>query len=89
MTNPSASDFYKAQLGYDFNDYLNTSKEYTFRFKAKCESGSSQLQCQYQNNSTYGSQAGYKTFDITGEWQTFETTFTPQYNDVNRILINF
>ncbi len=89
MTNPSATDFYKAQLGYDFNDYLNTSKEYTFRFKAKCESGSSQLQCQYQNNNTYGSQAGYKTFDITGEWQTFETTFTPQYNDVNRILINF
>ena len=89
LNNPSATDLYKAQLGYDFNDYLNTSKEYTFRFKAKCESGSSQLQCQYQNNSTYGSQAGYKTFDITGEWQTFETTFTPQYNDVNRILINF
>lgn len=91
LTNPSATEFFKAQLAYTFNNVLDQSKKYTFRFKAKCESGSGsrQLQFIYQNNN-YTQQREVKTFDITGEWDSYEIeNVNLDFNDANRILINF
>lgn len=90
LYNPSGTAFYHAQLGYDFDYFLDQDKEYQFRFRAKCKSGSSQLQFQYQNKPSYGSQGGHETFNITTEWTEFKTKkFKPGYDNVNRILINF
>lgn len=91
LTNPSPAAFYQAQLAYQFNNVLDQSKKYTFRFKAKCESGSGshQLQFIYQNND-YSKQTEVKTFDITGEWDSYEIeNVNLDFNDANRILINF
>lgn len=93
MTNPSATDLYKAQLGYEFSENLVPSKEYTIKFWVKCENGSSQLQFQYQHHDggTYTPQGGYQTIDITGDWQHIErkVTIANDHANINRILINF
>ena len=82
-------NFWEAQNAYTFDDYLDPGTEYTIRFKARSTSGSGQLQFQYQNGSTYGSQGAYTTFDVGTSWTPCEVSFTPAYDDVNRIIINF
>ncbi len=82
-------NFWEAQNAYTMDDYLATNVEYTIRFKAKSASGKGQLQFQYQNGSTYGSQGGYTTFDVGSAWTDCEATFTVAYEDVNRVILNF
>ena len=82
-------NFWEAQNAYTFDEYLDTNTEYTFRFKAKSLSGKGQLQFQYQNGTTYGSQGGYTVFDVGSSWTQCEVTFTPTPDDVDRIIINF
>lgn len=91
LTNPSATEFHKAQLAYQFNNLLDQSKKYTFRFKAKCESGSGsrQLQFRYQNND-YTNQREVKIFDIKEDWDSYDIeNVNLDFNDANRILIDF
>ena len=89
LTNPTDANNWSAQCAYTFSNYLDINTEYTVRFKAKCASGAGTLQFQYQNSSTYGSQGGYNTFSISSDWTTYECTFTPAYEDVDRLLLNF
>ena len=89
LSNNGDGNFWEAQFAYTFDYYLDMSTEYTIRFKAKAATSPGELQFQYQNGSTYGSQGAYNTFSITDEWQTYEYSFTPAYEDVNRIIINF
>lgn len=89
LTNPSDANFWSAQCAYDVDGYLDTEVEYTIRFYAKSNTGAGKLQFQYQNGSTYGSQGAYTTFDVGTDWVLCETSFTPAYDDVNRIIINF
>jgi len=87
----SAADgnFWEAQCAYTFTDYLAPDAEYTLRFKARSLSGKGQLQFQYQNSTSYGSQGGYTTIDVGSSWTPCEVTFTPAYEDVDRIILNF
>ena len=90
LTNPSDANFWNAQCAYTFDSPLAKDVEFTIRFKAKSTSPSGQLQFQYQNGSTYGSQGGYNTFDVGTSWATYEFSFTiTDYDDVNRIILNF
>ena len=90
LTNPSDANFWSAQCAYTFDVPLAKDVEYTIRFKAKSSSPAGQLQFQYQNSSTYGSQGGYNTFDVGTSWATYEYTFTiTDYDDVDRIIFNF
>lgn len=90
LYNPSGTDFYHAQLAYDLTGYLSQSEKYKIKFKAKCESGSSQLKFFYQNNPDYKIQKEFEAFTITEEWQEFETDpFKPDWDNINRIIINF
>ena len=83
-------NFWEAQCAYTFDTPLKKGVEYTIRFKAKCSSAAGQLQFQYQNGTTYGSQGGYYNFDVGTDWTTCETSFTiDKYDDVNRIILNF
>lgn len=79
---------WSAQCAYTFSSYLDIETEYTIRFKAKAETAG-QLQFIYQNSTTYGSQGCYKTLNITTEWSEYEVSFTPNYDDVDRIIFNF
>jgi len=90
LNNPSDANAWSAQCAYTFDYYLEVGVEYTIRFDAYSSVEGGQLQFQYQNGSTYGSQGGYNTFNLTTEWATYEYTFTiTSYDDVNRILLNF
>lgn len=89
LTNGGDGNAWEAQFAYTFDTYLDPNTEYTIRFKAKCTSSSGSLQFQYQNSSTYGSQGGYNTFSVGTEWVTCEFSFTPAYDDDDRIIINF
>lgn len=88
LTNPTASQSHQAQFAYTFNTPLEKGKVYMIRFWAKSEAATSKLEFCHQNSKTYGSQIWY-SFNITNEWQQYSYFFTQQYDDVDRILINF
>ena len=90
LKNKGDGNAWEAQCAYTFNDYLEMNKTYVIKFKAKSTSPAGELQFQYQNGSTYGSQGGYNSFTVGTDWQTFQYEFIiDKYDDVNRILINF
>lgn len=90
LKNKGDGNAWEAQCAYTFKDYLEMNKTYVIKFKAKSTSPAGELQFQYQNGSTYGSQGGYNSFIVGTDWQTFQYEFIiDKYDDVNRILINF
>lgn len=89
LTCEGGSAAYKAQFAYTFDQPLDMEKTYSIKFEAKSSIPGGKLQFAYQNGSTYGSQGGYTTFEVGTSWVPCEVKFQPQYDDVNRILINF
>ena len=89
LVNGGDDSAWNAQFAYDFDDYLDTSSSYIIQFYAKSNTSAGQLQFQYQNSTTYGSQGGYNTFSVGTDWILCEYEFTPAYDDVNRIILNF
>ena len=90
LENKGDGNAWEAQCAYDFNDFLEMNKTYVIKFKAKSSSPAGELQFQYQNGTTYSSQGGYNTFNVSTDWQTFQYEFTiTKYDDVNRIILNF
>ena len=89
LKNKGDGNAWEAQCAYTFDDFLQAGKTYMIKFKAKSTSGAGHLQFQYQNGTTYGSQGGYNDFNIGTDWNDFEYEFTPDYEDINRIILNF
>ncbi|NDV60208.1 endo-1,4-beta-xylanase [Bacteroides sp. 519] len=89
LTNPTDANSYNAQAAFGLDDYLIPGETYVIQFYAKSSSSAGKLQTQYQNSDTYGSQGAYKTFDVGTSWVLCENEFTTEFDDVNRILINF
>lgn len=89
LTSLADDNAYSAQCAYTFDNPLDPSKTYVIKFKAKSSSAAGQLQFQYQNSETYGSQGGYTDFNVGTSWQTFQADITVSADDVNRIIINF
>lgn len=90
LTNKGDGNFWEAQCAYTLDSYLEKDKPYIIKFKAKSTSGAGELQFQYQNGTTYGSQGGYNTFSVGTEWTDCEYEFTiTEFEDVNRIILNF
>jgi GH35 family endo-1,4-beta-xylanase len=89
LTNSGDGNAWDAQFAYTFDTPLSSENTYVIKFKAKSSSAAGQLQFQYQNSSTYSSQGGYNTFNVGTSWTDFEYEFTPNYDDANRIILNF
>ena len=89
LKNLGDGNAWEAQCGYTLSDFLQVGKTYMIKFKAKSTSGAGYLQFQYQNGTTYGSQGGYNDCNIGTDWNDFEYEFTPDYEDINRIILNF
>ena len=89
LKNKGDGNAWEAQCAYTFDTPLDMTKEYTIRFKAKSTSAAGDIQFQYQNGTTYGSQGGYNSFSVGTDWTTCEYSFTPAYDDANRIILNF
>ncbi len=90
LKNKGDGNAWEAQCAYTFNEPLKKDVTYVIKFQARVEAGSGEIQFQYQNSTTYGSQGGYTTFTIGSDWTTCEREFTiTDYDDVDRILINY
>ena len=89
LKNKGDGNAWEAQCAYTFDDALQAGKKYIIQFYAKSSSAAGELQFQYQNGSTYSSQGGYNTFSVGTDWVKCEFTFTPAYDDANRIILNF
>ena len=89
LKNKGDGNAWEAQCAYTFDDALQEGKKYIIQFYAKSTSSAGELQFQYQNGSTYASQGGYNTFSVGTDWVKCEFTFTPAYDDANRIILNF
>ena len=89
LENKGDGNAWEAQCAYTFDDALQAGKKYIIQFYAKSTSAAGELQFQYQNGSTYSSQGGYNTFSVGADWVKCEFTFTPAYDDANRIILNF
>ena len=89
LENKGDGNAWEAQCAYTFDDALQAGKKYIIQFYAKSSSAAGELQFQYQNGSTYSSQGGYNTFSVGADWVKCEFTFTPAYDDANRIILNF
>ena len=89
LENKGDGNAWEAQCAYTFDDALQAGKKYIIQFYAKSTSAAGELQFQYQNGSTYASQGGYNTFSVGTDWVKCEFTFTPAYDDANRIILNF
>ena len=89
LENKGDGNAWEAQCAYTFDDALQGGKKYIIQFYAKSSSAAGELQFQYQNGSTYASQGGYNTFSVGTDWVKCEFTFTPAYDDANRIILNF
>ena len=89
LKNKGDGNAWEAQCAYTFDDALQGGKKYIIQFYAKSTSAAGELQFQYQNGTTYASQGGYNTFSVGTDWVKCEFTFTPAYDDANRIILNF
>lgn len=90
LKNKGDGNAWEAQCAYTFDTPLDMTKEYTIRFKAKSTSAAGEIQFQYQNSKTYGSQDGsYHSYSVGTDWTTCEHSFTPGFDDVDRIILNF
>jgi GH35 family endo-1,4-beta-xylanase len=89
LTNKGDGNAWEAQFAYTFDEPLSSGDTYVLKFSAKSTSAAGQLQFQYQNSTTYGSQGGYNTFNVGTSWTDFEYEFTPTPEDANRIILNF
>lgn len=89
LENKGDGNAWEAQCAYTFDDALQGGKKYIIQFYAMSTSAAGELQFQYQNGSTYASQGGYNTFNVGTDWVKCEFTFTPAYDDANRIILNF
>ena len=89
LKNKGDGNAWEAQCAYTFDDALQGGKKYIIQFYAKSTSAAGELQFQYQNGTTYSSQGGYNTFSVGTDWVKCEFTFTPAYDDANRIILNF
>ena len=89
LKNKGDGNAWEAQCAYTFDDALQEGKKYIIQFYAKSTSSAGELQFQYQNGTTYASQGGYNTFSVGTDWVKCEFTFTPAYDDANRIILNY
>lgn len=89
LANNGDGDSWGAQFAYTFDTPLDASKTYVIKFKAKSSSAAGYLQFQYQNSVSYGSQGAYTDFNVGTSWQTYQADVAVNYDDVDRIIINF
>ena len=82
-------NYWEAQCAYTFDTFLDPETTYVIKFKGKTSAPGGSLQFQYQNGTTYGSQGAYTEFALTTEWADYQADVTVNYEDVNRIILNF
>lgn len=87
FTNPSATNFWSAQVAHDLSPALENGKEYTLRFVAK-GSVAGNIRAELQSTSDYSSNS-FGTFSISPQWNEYELKVTTNKGDRNRFVISY
>lgn len=87
FTNPSAVNFWEAQVAYDLSPALQMGSAYVLNFKVKANVAGN-IRAEIQSSADYSSD-GFGTFAVSTDWQehTLQTTATAA--DRNRFLFSF
>ncbi len=85
--NPTAANFWEAQICYDIDPTLDNGTQYTLKFVAKATANGT-IRAEIQSSADYSSD-GFGTFDVSKEWQEYELTTTANKADRNRLIISF
>ncbi|HET9055172.1 MAG TPA: endo-1,4-beta-xylanase, partial [Cyclobacteriaceae bacterium] len=86
FTNPSATNFWSAQVAHDLSA-LQNNKEYILKFVVKSDKAGT-IRAEVQSSSDYSSD-GFGTFNISPEWTEYELKTTTTKTDRNRLVISF
>ncbi len=84
--NPTVTNFWVAQVGYDV-PVLDNNKEYTLKFAAKASVAGS-IRAEMQSTADYSSNS-FGTIALTQAWKEFELKTTMSKADRNRFIISF
>ncbi|MFT4071444.1 MAG: endo-1,4-beta-xylanase [Dysgonamonadaceae bacterium] len=85
--NPSAVNFWEAQVAYDLSDYLSNSTEYVLKFVAKASTNGT-IRADVQTTTDYSSNS-FGTFALTTDWKDYELTTTTSTATRKRFLFSY
>lgn len=86
FTNPSATNFWEAQIAYDFVS-LQMESTYVLNFRVKSNT-SGTIRAEIQSTADYSSDP-FGSFEITPDWKEYTLQTTATKADRNRFLISF
>ncbi|GAB3027899.1 hypothetical protein GCM10027051_36100 [Niabella terrae] len=86
FSNPSAVNFWEAQVAYDV-PALQNNQEYVLKFAAKANIAGT-IRAEMQSSSDYSSNS-FGTFAVSPAWQEYELKATTNKADRNRLVISF
>ena len=86
FTNPSATNYWSAQVAHDLAT-LQNNKEYTLKLVAKASTAGT-IRAELQSSSDYSSN-GFGSFNVGTEWKEYELKTTTSQADRNRLVISF
>jgi endo-1,4-beta-xylanase len=87
FTNPSAVNFWEAQVAYDLSPALQMGSAYVLNFKVKANT-SGTIRAEIQSTADYSSD-GFGTFAISPAWKEYTLQTTAGKADRNRFLFSF
>ncbi|WP_460687263.1 endo-1,4-beta-xylanase [Niabella aquatica] len=86
FSNPSAVNFWEAQVAYDV-PALQNNQQYILKFAVKANTTGT-IRAELQSSSDYSSNS-FGTFAISPAWQEYELKATTSKADRNRLVISF
>lgn len=86
FTNPSVTNFWSAQVAYDFTP-LQMESTYVLNFKVKANTAGT-IRAEIQSSSDYSSDP-FGSFAISTDWQEYTLETTATKADRNRFLFSF
>lgn len=87
FTNPTAGNFWEAQVCYEIAPPLDNGTQYTLKFMVRATANGA-IRAEIQSSADYSSD-GFGTFNVSKEWQEYELTTTASKDDRNRFIISF
>lgn len=87
FTNPTAGNYWGAQVAYDISPALELNSAYKLDLKVKASTAGT-IRAELQSSSDYSSNS-FGTFNLTTEWKEISLETTATKDDRNRFVISF
>ena len=87
ITNPSAVNYWEAQVAYDFAEPFKLGQVYKMSFKVKGSTAGT-ITAGFQVASNYSAGGDFPEISITTEWQEVEVSATCTSEEANRLIFS-